>query len=200
LSCQYIREVKQLKPTNKRILDAAMQLLVRKGYRATTTKEIAEKANVSEATIFRNFKNKQGLVEALLSQDSSNRSSILEQTEGDLHKDLLHIGTCLLEELERRKDIIKISFREPAMFQDVINHVTEYPQSMKQLLVDYLKTMSKKGVIQSGDEAEHADVFMSIIFGYFIHRLHLGDRVISMPQEKMLEHSTTLFVKGISAD
>ncbi|MBD5074758.1 TetR/AcrR family transcriptional regulator, partial [Xanthomonas citri pv. citri] len=32
------------------------------------------------------------------------------------------------------------------------------------------------------------------------HRLHLGDRVISMPQEKMLEHSTALFVKGISAD
>lgn len=49
-------------------------------------------------------------------------------------------------------------------------------------------------------KAEHADVFMSIIFGYFIHRLHLGDRVISMPQEKMLEHSTALFVKGISAD
>ncbi|MCI4139681.1 TetR/AcrR family transcriptional regulator, partial [Bacillus vallismortis] len=82
-----------------------------------------------EATIFRNFKNKQGLVEALLSQHSSNRSRILEQTEGDLHKDLLNIGTCLLEELERRKDLINISFREPAMFQDVINHVTEYPQS-----------------------------------------------------------------------
>ncbi|WP_345805838.1 TetR/AcrR family transcriptional regulator [Bacillus subtilis] len=189
-----------MRPTNKRILDAAMQLLVKKGYRATTTKEIAEKANVSEATIFRNFKNKQGLVEALLSQHSSNRGSILEQTEGDLYKDLLHIGTCLLEELEHRKDIIKISFREPAMFQDVINHVTEYPQSMKQLLVDYLKTMGEKGVIQTGKEAEHADVFMSIIFGYFIHRLHLGDRVISMPQEKMLEHSTALFVKGISAD
>lgn len=188
-----------MKPTNKRILDAAMQLLVRKGYRATTTKEIAEKANVSEATIFRNFKNKQGLVEALLSQHPPNRSSILEQTEGDLYKDLLHIGTCLLEELEQRKDMIKISC-EPTMFQDVINHVTEYPKSMKQLLVDYLKTMGEKGVIQSGDEAEHADVFMSIIFGYFIHRLHLGDRVISMPQEKMLKHSTTLFVKGISAD
>ncbi len=173
-----------MRPTNKRILDAAMQLLVKKGYRATTTKEIAEKANVSEATIFRNFKNKQGLVEALLSQHSSNRGSILEQTEGDLYKDLLHIGTCLLEELEHRKDIIKISFREPAMFQDVINHVTEYPQSMKQLLVDYLKTMGEKGVIQTGNEAEHADVFMSIIFGYFIHRLHLGDRVISMPRKK----------------
>lgn len=71
---------------------------------------------------------------------------------------------------------------------------------MKQLLVDYLKTMGEKGVIQTGNEAENSDVFMSIIFGYFIHRLHLGDRVISMPQEKMLEHSTALFVKGISAD
>lgn len=173
-----------MRPTNKRILDAAMQLLVKKGYRATTTKEIAEKANVSEATIFRNFKNKQGLVEALLSQHSPNRGSILEQTEGDLYKDLLHIGTCLLEELEHRKDIIKISFREPAMFQDVINHVTEYPQSMKQLLVDYLKTMGEKGVIQTGNEAEHADVFMSIIFGYFIHRLHLGDRAYQCPRKK----------------
>ncbi|NTU26116.1 TetR/AcrR family transcriptional regulator [Bacillus tequilensis] len=187
-----------MRPTNKRILDAAMQLLVKKGYRATTTKEIAEKANVSEATIFRNFKNKQGLVEALLSQHSPNRSSILEQTEGDLYKDMLHIGTCLLEELEQKKDIIKISFREPAMFQDIINHVTEYHQFMKQLLIDYLKSMGEKGVIQIGDEAEHADVFMSIIFGYFIHRLHLEDRATSMPQKKMLEHSTALFVKGIS--
>ncbi|OOE16093.1 TetR family transcriptional regulator, partial [Bacillus subtilis] len=74
----------------------------------------------------------------------------------------LHIETCLLEEHEHRKDIIKISYREPAMFQDVINHVTEYTQSMKQILVDYLKTMGEKGVIKTGNEGENYDVFMSI--------------------------------------
>ncbi|MDI7065920.1 helix-turn-helix domain-containing protein, partial [Klebsiella pneumoniae] len=108
-----------------------MQLIVKNGYRATTTKEIAEKANVSEATIFRNFKNKQGLIKALISQHSQSMSSIIGKTTGDPHKDLLHIGTCLLAELERKKDIFHISFWEPAMFEEVINHVTQYPQAMK---------------------------------------------------------------------
>lgn len=68
---------------------------------------------------------------------------------------------------------------------------------MKQLLVDYFKIMGEKGVIQIGDEEEYVDVFMLIIFGYFIYCFYLGDCVILMFQEKMLEYSIVLFVKGI---
>ncbi|MCY8506912.1 TetR/AcrR family transcriptional regulator [Bacillus atrophaeus] len=188
-----------MRPTNRRILDAAMQLIVKNGYRATTTKEIAEKANVSEATIFRNFKNKQGLMKALISQHSRSMSSIIGKTTGDPHNDLLHIGTCLLAELERKKDIFHISFREPAMFEEVINHVTQYPQAMKHLLMDYFKELGEKGIIHKGNEEANADVFMSIIFGYFIHRLQLGQRVITLPQDKMIKHSTNIFIEGILA-
>ncbi|PGQ37584.1 TetR/AcrR family transcriptional regulator, partial [Bacillus thuringiensis] len=45
----------------ERILEAAISLFGEKGYSSTTTREIAEKAKVSEVTIFRHFGNKEKL-------------------------------------------------------------------------------------------------------------------------------------------
>lgn len=52
----------------QRILDVALELFANNGYDATSTYMIAQKAEVSEALIFRHFKNKQGLLHAILSQ------------------------------------------------------------------------------------------------------------------------------------
>ncbi len=92
-----------LRTTNKRIIDAAMNLIIQKGYRAATTKEIAEKAKVSEATIFRNFKNKQGLMKAMIEQQAPVPESMITKAEGDLYEDLLHFATTLLQQLEQKK-------------------------------------------------------------------------------------------------
>lgn len=186
-----------LRTTNRRILDAAMDLIIKKGYRAATTKEIAEQANVSEATIFRNFKNKQGLMKTIIEQHTQPPESIIEKTEGDPYKDLLHIGTCLLKQLEQKKEVFRICFREPEMFEDVLQDIVLYPKSMKKHLISYFKGLTEKNMIRPGCEEANADVFMTMIFGYFIHRLQLGKRVISLPEETMLRHSTEIFVKGI---
>ncbi|PWC52657.1 TetR/AcrR family transcriptional regulator [Azospirillum sp. TSO22-1] len=47
------------------ILDAALPLFARKGFAATTTKEIAQAAGVSEALIFKHFPSKASLYEAI---------------------------------------------------------------------------------------------------------------------------------------
>ncbi|MBP2229401.1 AcrR family transcriptional regulator [Azospirillum agricola] len=47
------------------ILDAALPLFARKGFAATTTKEIAQAAGVSEALIFKHFPTKTSLYEAI---------------------------------------------------------------------------------------------------------------------------------------
>lgn len=52
--------------TRKRaILDAALPLFARKGFAATTTREIAQAAGVSEALIFKHFPSKASLYEAI---------------------------------------------------------------------------------------------------------------------------------------
>ena len=52
----------------QRILDVALELFANNGYDATSTYMIAQRAKVSEALIFRHFKNKQGLLDAILTQ------------------------------------------------------------------------------------------------------------------------------------
>ena len=47
------------------IIDAALPLFARKGFTATTTKEIAQAAGVSEALIFKHFPSKAALYEAI---------------------------------------------------------------------------------------------------------------------------------------
>lgn len=47
------------------ILNISLELFANEGYANTSTSKIAKKANVSEGLIFRHFKNKQGLLDAI---------------------------------------------------------------------------------------------------------------------------------------
>ena len=49
------------------ILDSALELFANQGYNAVSTSKIAQHAGVSEGLIFKHFKNKQGLLDAILS-------------------------------------------------------------------------------------------------------------------------------------
>ncbi len=57
--------------TEARILDAATQLFSRQGFHGTSTREIARLADVNEATLFRNFENKEKLFWAALKSSLS---------------------------------------------------------------------------------------------------------------------------------
>lgn len=50
----------------EKILDTALELFANDGYSAISTSKIAKQAGVSEGLIFRHFKNKKGLLDALV--------------------------------------------------------------------------------------------------------------------------------------
>jgi len=52
----------------EKILKAALELFAREGFAATSTSKVAKHAGVSEGLIFRHFKNKNGLLEAILTE------------------------------------------------------------------------------------------------------------------------------------
>ncbi len=54
--------------TRARILAAARDLFERNGTRGTTTREVAERAGVNEATLFRHFGSKRALLDAMREQ------------------------------------------------------------------------------------------------------------------------------------
>lgn len=60
----YIMEVEN-GSVEERIINASFYILEKEGYAKTTTKKIAKKANVNEVTLFRKFKSKNNLIDAV---------------------------------------------------------------------------------------------------------------------------------------
>lgn len=58
---------KKSERTKERILEEAVDIFIREGYAASRTNEIAKAAEVSEATLFKYFKSKQGLLDSVVS-------------------------------------------------------------------------------------------------------------------------------------
>ncbi|PKP00753.1 MAG: hypothetical protein CVU14_06920 [Bacteroidetes bacterium HGW-Bacteroidetes-9] len=52
----------------EKILQAALELFARDGFSSTSTSKVAAHASVSEGLIFRHFKNKEGLLEAIIKE------------------------------------------------------------------------------------------------------------------------------------
>ena len=64
------------------ILTAAMALFAEKGFRGTTTRDLATQAEVNEAIIFRHFKNKEELYSAILEHKAcEDRDARIEELE-----------------------------------------------------------------------------------------------------------------------
>lgn len=53
-------------PTRRRLFQAALELLAERGYKGATTRAIAERAGVSEVTLFRRFRSKEVLLREAL--------------------------------------------------------------------------------------------------------------------------------------
>ena len=52
----------------EKILQAALELFAQEGFKSTSTSKVAKKARVSEGLIFRHFKNKEGLLAAIVKE------------------------------------------------------------------------------------------------------------------------------------
>jgi AcrR family transcriptional regulator len=66
----------------QQIIDAAMELFAQKGFRGTTTRDLASHAGVNEAIIFRHFKTKEELYSAIIERKvGEHRNAQVEELE-----------------------------------------------------------------------------------------------------------------------
>ncbi|OLC36880.1 MAG: hypothetical protein AUG08_11765 [Acidobacteria bacterium 13_1_20CM_2_55_15] len=89
----------------QQIIATAMELFGKKGFRGTTTRDLATEADVNEAIIFRHFKTKEELYTAIIEQKAGERDSYHEELErlatvGDDEQFLEAVGRTFLEKHE----------------------------------------------------------------------------------------------------
>ncbi|MER3444162.1 MAG: TetR family transcriptional regulator [Meiothermus sp.] len=93
-------------PTRASILQAGLELLVERGYKGATTRAIAERAGLTEVTLFRHFESKEALLKAAVAQFSPPLAEVVPPDSGDLETDLLELGQNYLDLIQRQGGLI----------------------------------------------------------------------------------------------
>jgi AcrR family transcriptional regulator len=155
--------------TRTRILAAAKAIYEKNGTRGTTTREVAERAGVNEATVFRHFGNKHALLVAMRENACPLAvfESVLASLGGDLAGDLVAIARSMVETMHARRALMCISLAEDAQAETMPEW--RGPMEIMQRLESFLAERIAMGKIH-GDAHRLAAYFMGMCFSYVIAR------------------------------
>jgi len=158
--------------TRTRILLAAKELYEQNGTRGTTTREVAERAGVNEATLFRHFGNKHALLIAMREQSCGLAyfESVMASLTGDLRNDLRMIGGSMAERMFAQRAMMCVSLAEDAR-GDIDLHAPEWrgPTEILARLDEFFRAQVAAGSIH-GEPGRLATYFSGIFFSYVVGR------------------------------
>ena len=161
--------MKEFSSTDEKIIKATFGILQREGFAKATTKKIAAEAGVNEVTIFRNFQNKNNLVEITkeyyLQRYLEKMEEIFDFNEDDEIEDYLQsnfIGILNLSENEY--NIIKLAMEEVRNIPDKKQLISRITDTIISKLEEFFKTQMEKGKIRQVDARVLAGMCFSITF------------------------------------
>lgn len=155
--------------TDERIITATFKLLQKEGISKTTTKKIAAKAEVSEITIFRNFKNKDNLIkitkEYYLEKFLAQLEEIFDFNDGDEIDEYLQnnfIGLLNLSDADF--SIIKVAMEEVRDIPEKKQLISRITTTVIDKLDKFFQVQIEKGKIRPIDSRVLAMMCFGITF------------------------------------
>jgi len=111
---------------DEQIYRAVIQIVAERGYSGTTTKQMADAANVSEVTLFRKYGSKQQLVKQAISSiiNLSDLASAAQYT-GDIYTDLTRIVQAYQDSAVKHGGFIIALFSEMSRHPELIDSIDE---------------------------------------------------------------------------
>jgi AcrR family transcriptional regulator len=194
------RRQKQLTERLDKILEAASSLFAEKGFHRTTTKEIAEAADVAEGTLYNYFDNKNELLLEIINRlsETQGKFSVPDGT-------ILHDPRQFFFSMLQSRQVT--SEQNTAMQQAIISEILvdkELRQRYYSTLVEPVLTMLEKqlqmrimlGQIRQQDVRLSARFITSLWIGLFIYQI-LGDPLINSDWNAFAQHCTSILFDGI---
>jgi AcrR family transcriptional regulator len=184
----------QPKPSTKaRLATAALELFIEQGIPATTTKAIAERAEVNEVTLFRQFGNKNGLLLAILTDLDLTKP---HQNHPNLAATLETYSQASLQELDRLQNLIHSLIGEAK--QAPPENRLALHQSLQQINQQLAQSLT--GAIAQSHNQSHfapttlAGLLHSLLLGYALLQTTSDNPFLS--QADFLSSLVTLFLRG----
>jgi AcrR family transcriptional regulator len=187
----------------QRLIQAALELFTTSGVSGTTTRQIAEKAEVNEVTLFRHFGNKHGLLLAVLEESAAFKNlgeSLVRRAipPGNVYQALKDYASESLHALEQ----------VPEFVRSVVGEADQYPAENRRALgrglteanryvAEYLATVIEQGHLNTYLPAEKlASLLNGMLLGYAVIEFTSEFHELWEDRDDFLENLVQLFLQG----
>jgi AcrR family transcriptional regulator len=197
-------------PTRQRIVNTALELFASKGITETTTRQIADFAQVNEVTLFRHFGNKHGLLLAVL-QECLQKYLVLAQvgeslmvsdmsTQSDLRRFLKYYIQSSLRALES----------VPELMRSLVGEAGQYPLESRQALAQGINQVNQTIATAIHDVLVNsrlqyslppiklANLLNTCILGYAVITLTSDVQAIWSDRDEFISTLVDMFVQEVS--
>jgi AcrR family transcriptional regulator len=187
----------------RQIVQAAVELFSRKGFRGTTTREIAEAAGISEAMIFKHFATKQELYSAIIEAKSETEELLASAAKVARGKDdagvLRAVGLKMMEQTERDPSLMRLLLFSALEGHELSEIFFESRvRRLHEFLSSYIRKRIEDGRFRPVDPLVAARGFIGMIVHYLlIHELFGVKRPPRSSPEEVVELFMSIFLKGI---
>ena len=187
------------------LMSIAIRLFSRKGFRGTTTKEIALASGVTEAMIFRHFPTKEDLYRAILDHKASEEpvEEFLKElgafTERRDDEGLfIAIGTRILDHAEREPDFMRLMFYSALEGHELARSFREKQfKPLIDFVADYVSRRQAEGAFREADPAVAVRSFVGMAVHHWLFTRLLEFHAVDITTEEAVKLLTNIFLNGL---
>ena len=168
--------------TKTKIYNAALELFAKKGYKATTVREIAKAVGIQQSAIYNHFKNKEAILDEIIQNLS--KSHLINIFEDKEPKELYKKGKAILKQISNMFKLITFDSKTDILFRFMMQELFNnekirifyneefYQNNVKKLSVIFFMMMQDE-MIEHTDPLLLANEFFSPLFFYQLQIVRL---------------------------
>lgn len=189
-----------------KILDAARRIYAQFGWRGATTRRIAEAAGVNEVTLFRQFGNKEALLDAAMA-DSAPHDALPPLPTHPTHPEaeMTEWAVAHHKRLCEMREMIRQMMGQLGERPEVAACAANGPQGAATLVREYVVRLRRVGWLDVGpdstppaDAAAAVTMFMGALFADAMGRDFMPE-MFPTPAEQAVGSYVRLFLRGLGA-
>jgi AcrR family transcriptional regulator len=190
------------------ILAAAMELFAERGFRGTTTRDLASRAEVNEAIIFRHFKNKEELYRAILEHKAcEDRDARVEEMErlaaaNDDQKFFETLGRKFLERHENDTTFLRLllfSALEGHQLSEMFVASMTGRNPAPNFISNYIQRRIDEGAFREINPQVAARAYWGMFASFVLFQEILGlKKTQRYDREEVLQTFVSIFLRGMT--
>ncbi|HEY9617185.1 MAG TPA: helix-turn-helix domain-containing protein [Microcoleaceae cyanobacterium] len=189
--------------TRNRILKSALRLFAQQGYDGTTTRDLAEAAEVAEGTLFRHFPNKKAILIEVASQGWVELlTDLLTELSGmGSYKAVAQVMRRRMLHLHQNADVLKVCFMEAQFHEDLRDRIqSEVITKMTDVAEAFFQTAMDQGIYRPMNPKIVAQVFLGMFaVAGFSQSTIMPPGAAIVEMQEMAEGLADIFLNGVLA-